>query len=389
MKINFTLWHTTKGGGSRVIFEVSNKLIKRGHEVTITAMGGEHSWFPLKASVNYIKTPVFLKWMEILSFYTKKKFGRPFRYSDVRYVVRRLFLNKIDLDMTNNLIDIMPKCDINIGTFYPTIPAVYTSGKGIPFHYVQGYDPLRYKDGKEKERVLDIFSLPIRKLVVSKWLNKIILETTGKMPIYVGNGVNMDTFYPVKKISKNTIMSMIRPQEAKRALDVFKVLNKVASKINYLKLIVIGDRDTLKKMIDQEEPKFEIEFINPMNEEELLSVYSNSNILLFTSDLEGFGLSPLEAMACGVNVVTTDCLGTRDFCINGYNSLVCKPGDIECLTKSIVKLLSNNILAEKLSKNGIKTAKKWSWEKVARRLEDVFKKAMKEDRGKISYQRVD
>ena len=54
----------------------------------------------------------------------------------------------------------------------------------------------------------------------------------------------------------------------------------------------------------------------------LAELYSSADIFLFTSYAESFGLPPLEAMACGTTVVTTDCKGNRDYAIGEYNCLI-------------------------------------------------------------------
>ena len=58
MKINFTLWRTSITGGVRVLFEVARGLAERGYEITITAIGGDHTWFsfPENVEINYVKT---------------------------------------------------------------------------------------------------------------------------------------------------------------------------------------------------------------------------------------------------------------------------------------------------------------------------------------------
>lgn len=379
MKINFTLWHTTKGGGSRSIFEVSNKLIERGHEVTVTAMSGDHKWFPAKMEVNYIKTPVILKWLEILSLYTKSKYGRPFLFSDVRHIVKFFTLNKITLDVTRYLANTIPDCDINVSTFCFTMPAVHMSGKGVIFHHVQGYDPWMFKRGTRERKIAEeTFKLPVQRTVVSKWLQDLIFKKIKRTAIYVGNGVNRETFHSTEKKDRHVIMALIRSHGRKRSLDIIRILNNVVDKIPDVKLIAIGDQETLNSLTGIVKPKFEIELINPMDEKELFDVFSRSNVLLYTPEIEGFGLPPLEAMSSGVNVVTTDCLGTRDFCVNEYNALISKPGDIKDLTKSVIKILVDENLSERLRKNGIKTAKGWTWDKVANRMESAFKRALKE-----------
>lgn len=61
MKINSTLWSIGLTGGVRAVFKIANGLADQGRSVTITALEGNHLWFPLKAKVNYIESPKVFK----------------------------------------------------------------------------------------------------------------------------------------------------------------------------------------------------------------------------------------------------------------------------------------------------------------------------------------
>jgi glycosyltransferase involved in cell wall biosynthesis len=86
-------------------------------------------------------------------------------------------------------------------------------------------------------------------------------------------------------------------------------------------------------------------------------------LFLYTSYVEGFGLPPLEAMACGTPVVMTDNKGSRDFAVNGFNALISQLGDVKSLVDNLLKVLQDDKLRDKLIENGLETAKKFTWEK--------------------------
>ena len=97
-----------------------------------------------------------------------------------------------------------------------------------------------------------------------------------------------------------------------------------------------------------------------------------NRLFLFTSYVEGFGLPPLEAMACGAPVVMTDALGNRDYAVNGVNSIVVRPGDVKALVDAAYQVLTDEKLRERLRQVGLETARKWSWDRVV----DVFERAI-------------
>ncbi len=383
MKINFNVWHTTKGGGARYIFEVSNRLVEMDHDVTITAISGDHKWFPVKAKVNYVPIPKHLRWLKPLGVYTKYKFGRQLRLLDVWHIIHMLTLKGVNMDLARLYMNSMPECDVNVATFGYTVGPVYRSEKGIPFHYVQGYDPAIIDSKYERDIVFEAYHLPIRKLVVSSWLQKKILEVTGQKAFYVGSGVDTKIFKPAKNVKKEpyTVGATLRTARWKRCQDVIKTLNRVFKDIPDIKLLATGtkmDLEELEKMAG-EKIKFKVELVNVNSDKELVEFYSRPSVFLYTPQEEGFGLPPLEAMACGTPVVTTDCKGVREYSKNRYNSFICKVGDVNNLSKSVIKILNDEKFARKMASNGVKTAGKWNWKKVAERLVDVFNKAMKEE----------
>lgn len=105
---------------------------------------------------------------------------------------------------------------------------------------------------------------------------------------------------------------------------------------------------------------------------------SSSDIQITFSKAESFPLPPLEAMACGSAVITTP-YGTEDYAIDGENSLIVKPGDIHMLAESIKKLILDEQLRNKLQMNGIRTAKKYTYENQAKILERHIKLALDEN----------
>ncbi len=111
----------------------------------------------------------------------------------------------------------------------------------------------------------------------------------------------------------------------------------------------------------------------PKKDEEIADTMRRSDIYIFTSLWEGFGLPPLEAMACGCAVVASDAKGIDEYAIDGENALIYPPADTEKLQAALLRLIEDDILREKLSRNGVETAQNFSWEKSARDLEKILK----------------
>lgn len=75
-------------------------------------------------------------------------------------------------------------------------------------------------------------------------------------------------------------------------------------------------------------------------------------------------MPPLEAMASGCAVVTTDCGGVSDFARHNENCLIVPPGDSAALAAAIDRLLDDGALREKLSAEAVRTAASWPRERM-------------------------
>ena len=104
-------------------------------------------------------------------------------------------------------------------------------------------------------------------------------------------------------------------------------------------------------------------------DQELARVYAEADLFVYTSYFEAFGLPPLEAMACGTAVVTTDCGGNRDYVRSGENCLVVPPSDIERLSAAIYYLLTNDAERQRIAATGHLFSQAWSWQRTADQVE--------------------
>ncbi|MFH1048096.1 MAG: glycosyltransferase, partial [Patescibacteria group bacterium] len=85
---------------------------------------------------------------------------------------------------------------------------------------------------------------------------------------------------------------------------------------------------------------------------------------------EGFGFPPLEAMASGVAVITSDCSSFPE--VAGDSAMMVNPYNSGQLAWSMGEILSDKNLREKMIKKGLACAEKFSWEKCARETLEVF-----------------
>jgi glycosyltransferase involved in cell wall biosynthesis len=105
-------------------------------------------------------------------------------------------------------------------------------------------------------------------------------------------------------------------------------------------------------------------------DEDLPTYYSGAECFVLPSLYEGFGLPPLEAMACGCPVIVSNVTSLPE--IVGDAALLVNPHSADELARAIESILTNGRLKEGLVTRGLKHAGKFSWEKTATETEKVY-----------------
>ncbi|NOY88986.1 MAG: glycosyltransferase family 4 protein [FCB group bacterium] len=111
-----------------------------------------------------------------------------------------------------------------------------------------------------------------------------------------------------------------------------------------------------------------------VNDDELINLYRQAKLFVYPSLYEGFGLPPLEAMACGCPCVVSKAASLPEVC--GDAALYCDPYSIDDIADKISRLLVNEKLRAELIKRGLERAKKYSWEKAAKEILKIIDSAI-------------
>ena len=118
----------------------------------------------------------------------------------------------------------------------------------------------------------------------------------------------------------------------------------------------------------------DIEYYQNPSKETLINLYRDTDIFIYPSLEEGWGLTPLEAMACGCMVVGTNTGFVLDLGKHEENMLISEPGNIDGMVRSIEKLMDDNKLADKIRIGAIGTANNLSWTISANAFLDIIAK---------------
>ena len=118
-------------------------------------------------------------------------------------------------------------------------------------------------------------------------------------------------------------------------------------------------------------------FLGKIKRDELVEFYDKSHIVFIPSPYEAFGIAILEAFARGKPVIAVDSDGPRYLIKNGENGFLVRYGDIESAAKYIQLLLKDKKLYKKISRNNIKKAKQFTWDKIAKKIIRVYEEITK------------
>ncbi|MDH7474646.1 MAG: glycosyltransferase family 1 protein [Anaerolineae bacterium] len=145
-----------------------------------------------------------------------------------------------------------------------------------------------------------------------------------------------------------------------------------------VKLIIVGGKgwlyDDIFASVERLGLSSEVLFAGYVPAEELPLWYNSAELFVFPSLYEGFGLPPLEAMACGTPVVSSDAASLPE--VVGEAGLLVAPQDVEGLAEAMRRVLGDRSLREQLRERGLQQARQFSWEKTARQTITVYQQVL-------------
>jgi glycosyltransferase involved in cell wall biosynthesis len=141
-----------------------------------------------------------------------------------------------------------------------------------------------------------------------------------------------------------------------------------------LKLIIIGDdvsgNPDLRRTVIRSGVQNDVRFLGFVPIEVLRTFYDAAKIFVFPSLYEGFGLPPLEAMAHGTPVVTSNVSSLPE--VVGHAAVLVHPENVFEIMRALHRVLLDQPLREKMKERSYRQAEKFSWEKSVRRILDAY-----------------
>jgi len=155
---------------------------------------------------------------------------------------------------------------------------------------------------------------------------------------------------------------------------LIKAFYKVKKKGIQHKLVITGTKrwkyKEIFETIDKLDLQNDVVFTGYVSDEDLPALYNAADLFVYPSIYEGFGLPPLEAMACGTPVITSNTSSLPE--VVGDAGIMVDPYDVNGLADAMHEVLANEGLRANMIKNGLERAKMFSWEKCARETLKVY-----------------
>ncbi|MHB8289370.1 MAG: glycosyltransferase family 4 protein [Acidimicrobiales bacterium] len=169
-------------------------------------------------------------------------------------------------------------------------------------------------------------------------------------------------------------VSTIEPRKnLERLLSAWRVVSK---QHRGLKLAVVGATSNLFSHVSLERTPDSVVMLGYVSDHDLQALYSRSELFVYPSLYEGFGLPPLEAMAVGTPVVASDIPALRET-LAGAARLV-DPNDPSCIANEISAVLDDPSLRNALVDAGTERASKYTWQRTTDALMAVFRRVQME-----------
>ncbi|RJR14930.1 MAG: glycosyltransferase family 1 protein [Nitrospiraceae bacterium] len=394
MVITFILASTHVTGGHRAVFELANGLTTRGHKVHIV-----HPLVPL-----VIKPGINIK--DILSI-IRSSIGNLIRGKEINWFkvharnirILTLYPSFIRLFQKN-----IPESDVVIATAWETAYAVnkLSHTKGRKTYFIQHYEiwdlwsnemywdeaerllntgtdwhlamadlvPHESAVRKIKEIVDATYRFPFTKITTAFWLGQLIESKFGHEAKRITLGVNFSDFNctpVIKRNEKKTILLSFRNQKWKGNIDALKALSIVKAEFPEININTFGVSES-----GISADSLNINNYGAVYGENLKELYCSADIFVYPSWFEGWGLPPMEAMACGTACVTTNVGGVQDYAINDVTALVVPPRNPEKIAEAIITLLKDDGKRDEISKAGHDYIQQFTWERTTIQLENIL-----------------
>jgi glycosyltransferase involved in cell wall biosynthesis len=359
--VSLTFAPDSQDGGAKFLTGVFNYLKSRGHEVkVITGLWNRKLDDPDIIQMKIIKKN-FL-WVPQFTF----------------YVIKYLKENKFDIIHGNGPKGSMPLLLLKNLNFISTIHdlgPIETSFSRIPF------ERFLIKKTIKKAKFITTCSESIKQQILSIYEG---IPSHKIFNLYSAIESKFKPYVAESKILKEKLgfngpilLYIGRIANYKGVQDIINAYNIVKNQIEDLELVIGGTPDfSMKGTYQIWKIKYpDIHFVGFVPTNQIAIYYTMADVFItYSYASEGFGLTPIEAIACGTPVICSDIKVFRE--VLQDNAIFVKPKSPKLLSEAIYKLLTNENDRIKLIEKGQNYIKRFSWDSVGNKMEEIYKKIL-------------
>ncbi len=148
--------------------------------------------------------------------------------------------------------------------------------------------------------------------------------------------------------------------------------------ISTMKLVIVGEAmflaHSIQRAYDKHPYKKDIVFTGRVSDKDLHYLLGSAFAMTYVPLFEGFGIPILEAFACGIPVITSNCTSMPE--VAGEAALLCEPQDVSSIADAMIQLSQNQELYEQLRNNAKTQLERFSWDKTADLLWNCIEKSV-------------
>jgi glycosyltransferase involved in cell wall biosynthesis len=337
-------------GGFKIVYEYANGLVRRGHTVCVVhpALLQKHSCLQDR--------------------------GRAL----ARYLLRRLPGNyhprswfHVDPRVRTRWVPSLhpryvPDADAVVASAWQTAEWVgeYPQQKGERFYLIQHVETW----SGAKERVMATWRLPLRKIVIARWLQE-LATSMGEHAEYIPNGLDFRAFgIDIAPAARRpaTVLMLYHEAGWKGSSDGLAALFRVKERLPALEVALFG-----VPLAPSGLPGW-IRYHRQPTQELLRALYNQSAVFVSPSRTEGWGLTASEALMCGCALAATDAGGHREFAFHEETALVSPTGQPDALAGNVERLVHDADLRIRLALAGHQAIRRFTWERAIAAFEHVL-----------------
>jgi len=349
MKVCFVLPQLVRKpiGGFKIVYEYASRLSRLGYDVSILFLN--------ETAMKRFRIPPFLR-KEAVEVFTRiepKWFQLDSRVKKVS-------------SLNTRAVEALKSSDAVVATGVDTVESVLRLfPKSRRFYFIQDYETWVYPE----EKINQTFGAGLHNIVVARWLKEIVDLYDSGDTVLIPNPIDTKIYReitPAAERKAHTLGVLYHPGKHKGFKYAWEAIRILKQRYPDLTVYMFG---TSKPEISEDY----VHFTMNATREQTVDIYNKVQVFLCASVEEGYGLTGLEAMACGAALASTRYRGVLEYGEDGYNCLLSPVMDPKALADNASSFFDDEEKRLRITANGKRSVRKLDWEVAVSRFSATLK----------------